>query len=168
MALVACVLWLVGFELLPWLHIATHDHIGAHHHDATGAIIRDDVAHDDHDDDHDAATDEHAPAHDHDHDDQDAEVDEHGNPVAHHHADPHHDAQHHDSQADSEKRVRDAIGHGRHSLAHHDVSTTAPPPVMTKPLPVERRVTFVLAETAIEPFSFSPGRAVARGPPTIS
>ncbi len=44
MAILACVLWLVGFELMPWMHVAFHDQVGAHHHDASGAIIRDDVA----------------------------------------------------------------------------------------------------------------------------
>ena len=179
MALVACVLWLAGFEILPWLHIATHDHVGKHHHDASGATIFDeesdaghDHEHEHHhhhdDDDHDAAIDEHAADlaetddHDNDDDEEDAEVDEHGQPVAHSH-DHHHE--HRDPLSDSEKTLRDALGHGRHSLAHHDVATTAPPPILTTPIPVDRRAVFIFADTAIEPYSFSPGRAVARGPP---
>jgi hypothetical protein len=187
MAMVACVLWLTGFEVLPWLHMATHDHVGKHHHDETGAIIRDGEsdASRDHDEDHDPDVDEHAEHHDgnrdvdehaedhhQDHDvdaatdehaeDHDDEVDEHGQVVAHHHA--HH---HHGSSGDRDKRILGALGHGRHSLAHHDIATTSPAPVLTSPLPVDRRPTYVLLAMAIEPFSFSPGRAVARGPPSI-
>ena len=40
MALVACVLWLASFEVLPWLHVALHDHAGAHQHDEAGTIVR--------------------------------------------------------------------------------------------------------------------------------
>jgi hypothetical protein len=36
-ALVACLLWLVGFEALPTLHVAMHDRIGPHRHE--GALI---------------------------------------------------------------------------------------------------------------------------------
>jgi hypothetical protein len=209
-ALSLCVLWLAGYEVLPWLHIATHAHVGKHHHDASGAIVLDDETFDSRDDEHDldAEVDEHgAPVH-HDHD-LDAEVDEHGAPVHHdrdldtdvaehtlaHHDDdadaevdehgaPLHDdddedadvdehgqrvhhAHHHGSYSSRDTLLR-ALGHGQHSLAHHAVATTAFPPVLTEPLPIDRRPTFVFADTAIEPYSFSPGRAVARGPPAAA
>jgi hypothetical protein len=180
-ALSLCVLWVTGYEVMPWLHIATHAHAGKHHHDASGAIVRDDettewpehehdLEHDldaevdehgapvhHHHDDEDAEVDEHGVAVHHDHDDEDAEVDEHGEPVHHTH--------HHHWPTNSRDDLLRALGHGRHSLAHHAVVTTPFPPVLTEPLPVDRRVTFVFADTAIEPYSFSPGRAVARGPP---
>lgn len=157
-ALALCVLWLAGYEVLPWLHIATHAHVGRHHHDASGAIVLDEESSVD-DRDLDAEVDEHgAPLH---HDDEDAEVDEHGEHVHHAH---HH---HHGTYSARDTLLR-GLEHGRHSLAHHAVATTAPPPVLTQPLPIDRRPTFVFADTAIEPYSFSPGRAVARGPPAAA
>jgi hypothetical protein len=38
-ALALCVLWLVGFELMPWLHVALHDQLVPHTHDASGAVV---------------------------------------------------------------------------------------------------------------------------------
>jgi len=38
-ALALCVLWLAGFEVLPWLHVATHDRIAPHIHTANGGIV---------------------------------------------------------------------------------------------------------------------------------
>jgi len=57
-ALALCLVWLVGFELGPWLHIALHDHLAPHHHTALGEVVDDR--------------------------DRDAEVDEHGAPVEDH------------------------------------------------------------------------------------
>lgn len=194
-ALSLCVLWLAGYEVLPWLHIATHAHVGKHHHDASGAIVLDDETFDSRDDEHDldAEVDEHgAPvhhdrdldtdvaehtlAHHDDDDDADAEVDEHGAPLhddddedpdVDEHGQRVHHAHHHGSYSSRDTLLR-ALGHGQHSLAHHAVATTAFPPVLTEPLPIDRRPTFVFADTAIEPYSFSPGRAVARGPPAAT
>jgi hypothetical protein len=146
LALTLCVLWLAGFEVLPWMHIALHEHLAPHHHDASGATIFDD---------HDAEVDEHAAHHDDD-DDLDAEVDEHGAPVHHHDRHAH---------ADAEARLAAALEHGQHSLAHHGIAVPTPPPVLTQPLPVDRRATYLVATATAEPPSFSPGRAVARGPP---
>ncbi len=172
-ALALCVLWLAGFELLPWMHIALHGHLGKHHHDATGATIIDDqdaetdehaIAPHDHDADLDAEVDEHGQlAHPADHDDDlDAEVDEHGQPL-------HHDHEHHDAPADDDRadaRLAAALAHGQHSLAHHGIAIPTPPPFLTKPLPVDRRASYLDATAIADPPSFSPGRAVARGPPS--
>jgi len=58
-ALALCLVWIVGFELGPWLHVALHDHLAPHHHTAFGEVV------DDHD--RDAEVDEHgASVHDHD------------------------------------------------------------------------------------------------------
>ena len=65
-ALALCLVWIVGFELGPWLHVALHDHLAPHHHTALGTVI----------DDH----------------DRDAEVDEHGVATTDHAAAPHHAA----------------------------------------------------------------------------
>jgi hypothetical protein len=40
-AIAAIALWVAGFEVLPWLHVALHDRLGHHHHDATGAMVFD-------------------------------------------------------------------------------------------------------------------------------
>ena len=168
MALVACVLWLAGFEVLPWMHIAFHDHIGPHHHDASGAIVRDDsVAHHE-DDDHEV--DEHVAdalqtdraAND---DDLDAEVDEHCAPIQH---GPHDTSTHGDHAADDQVRLANALTHGQHSLAHHDVAIHAPALPVTVPLPIDRRPTFVVAIAALDPVSPRPSRASARDPPVDS
>ncbi len=171
-ALALCVLWLAGFELLPWMHIALHGHLGKHPHDASGATIVDDPDADnehtapppDHDGDLDADVDEHGqPVHPADHDDDfDAEVDEHGQPL-HHDREHHHDAPARDDGADA--RLAAALAHGQHSLAHHGIAIPTPPPVLNKPLPVDRRATYLDGTAIAGPPSFSPGRAVARGPP---
>lgn len=140
MTVIACVLWVVSFEALPLLHVATHDQVGRHHHDATGAIVRDEYVFEPEPHDHD----------DHDHDDHDHD---------------HEPSRGERSASERQHLVADALAHGRHSLAHHDVAIAAPPPVITSPLPCDRRSTFVVVATAIDPVSFSPGRAVARGPP---
>jgi hypothetical protein len=165
MALALCLLWLAGFEVLPWMHVAMHEHVGPHHHDASGAMVLDserepaEHQHAADDDDHDGDVDEHAADHDdHDHD-VDAEVDEHGAPV-HKHDHPAQDP--HDGAA----RLAAALAHGQHSLAHHGVAVPTPAPLVTRPLPVDRRPLFLVATAIIDPISYSPGRAVARGPPT--
>jgi hypothetical protein len=44
-ALAACLMWLLGFEVAPLAHIATHVRGERHHHDATGATARDAESH---------------------------------------------------------------------------------------------------------------------------
>jgi hypothetical protein len=119
MAIAAAVLWVAGFEVLPWLHVALHDRLGHHHHDVTGAMVF-----------------EHEHEHEHD--------------------------------EDAALAIRSALTHGRHSLAHHDVAMKPPAMPVTSPLPVDRRPTFVVAVVSIEPVSLPPGRAVARGPPSLA
>ena len=40
LALIACVLWLVGVEIMPGLHEALHDHLAAHTHDGGGMVVK--------------------------------------------------------------------------------------------------------------------------------
>jgi len=158
-ALLLAILWIVGFELVPWLHIALHDHLAPHHHDANGADIADD---------HDAQVDEHAPAHHddvtHDDDDLDAEVDEHGVPV---HLAASKAAEGHGAVPDAEARLSAALAHGAHSLAHHGIAVPVPTPAITSPLPVDRRP-ITLAEID-QPAWLSAAipEASARGPPAF-
>ena len=124
-ALATAVLWVLAFEVMPWLHVAFHGRIAHHHHDATGAIVIDD-----------------APIADAD------------------------DQDHDDAPADDGARIfARSLQHGQHSAAHHDVAVVPPAAVITSPLPIDRRPITVAAVVSIEPISFSPGRAVARGPP---
>jgi len=153
-ALVLTILWIVGFELMPWAHIALHDHLPHHHHDANGGDVVDD--------DHDAEVDEHAAdqAARHD-DDLDAEVDEHGVPV-HVHADDNDVATH-----DAEQALLSALAHGQHSFAHHGIAVPVPAPAITTPLPVDRRpITLALAEQPAWISAVIPD-ASARGPPAL-
>jgi hypothetical protein len=165
-ALSLAILWIVGFELVPWLHIALHGHLAPHHHDANGADILDD---------HDSAVDEHAPAHhddgdhddaDHEHgdDDLDADVDEHGVPV---HLAASKAAEDRDATSDHEKHLLAALEHGAHSLAHHGIAVPVPAPAVTSPLPVDRRP-ITLAELD-QPAWLSAAipEASARGPPAF-
>jgi len=173
-ALSLAILWIVGFELVPWLHIALHGHLAPHHHDANGADILDDhdavvdehapAHHDvvDHDNDLDAEVDEHAPAH-HD-DDLDSEVDEHGVPV---HLAASKAAADRDSAHDGEAHLLAALAHGAHSLAHHGIAVPVPAPAVTSPLPVDRRpITLAIAASLVW-LSAAVPEASARGPPAF-
>ncbi len=218
MALAACVLWLAAFELLPWLHVATHRQAVAHRHEASGATVFEpgaeevaplrvpppghhhpDVAPTASEDsglddalaldpaylgfDATLASDEGdavwlnaaylgfdvdvraprgPPAADHDHDHDHDQIADAGA------ADRDHD---HDAppgpptEPDACVRLATALAHGQHSLAHHGVAVVPPAAVVTTPLPVDRRPSYVLAQRAVAPRSSSPRRAVARGPP---
>jgi hypothetical protein len=149
-ALGLAILWIVGFEVMPWAHIALHDHLAPHHHDAKGADIIDD--------DHDAEVDEHA-AH-HPDDDLDAEVDEHGVPVHVHELE---DVAWKAATADL--ALFRALHHGAHSLAHHGIAVPVPAPAITTPLPVDRRpITVAMVEQPAWISAPIPD-ASARGPP---
>jgi hypothetical protein len=153
-ALSLAILWIVGFELLPWAHIALHAHLAPHHHDANGADILDD---------HDALVDEHAPVH-HDDDDLDAEVEEHGVPV---HLAASRADEDHDGVPDAEAHLRAALDHGAHSLAHHGIAVPVPAPAVTTPLPVDHRpITLAIAEQPAWRSAAIP-EAAARGPPVL-
>lgn len=163
-ALSLAILWIVGFELVPWLHIALHGHLAPHHHDANGADIIDD---------HDAMVDEHAPARVADHpddgdhpddDDLDSEVDEHGVPV---HLAASKAAADRDATPDHEAHLRAALEHGAHSLAHHGIAVPVPTPAVTSPLPVDRRpITLAIAASPAWLSAAIP-EASARGPPAF-
>jgi hypothetical protein len=94
--------------------------------------------------------------------------------LGHHHHDAggaviadHDDDAHADDEGDAATptHVEAALAHGRHSLAHHGVAVCPPAPAITKPLPVDRRATFVAAIATIDPISLDPLAAKARGPP---
>jgi hypothetical protein len=194
-ALGLTILWIAGFELMPWLHIALHAHLPHHHHAANGADILDDHdaevdqhAADDHDaevdeqaaDDHDAEVDEHA-ADDHDAevdehaaDDHDAEVDEHAadhdddlDAEVDEHGVPVHVAHAHHHTRHAEVALLRALAHGQHSFAHHGIAVPVPAPAITTPLPVDRRpITLAIVERPAW-ISAAVPEASARGPPAF-
>jgi hypothetical protein len=137
LALAALVVFVAGFEILPWVHVALHGQIAPHHHDASGAIIADGpvtirV---------DFTTTDVADSPDHGHT--------------------------HGRATDGVTRIGDRVPHAQH-VGHHDIAVLPAPPPVTTPLPVDRRSVTLAIARAIEPISFSPGRAVARGPPIAS
>jgi hypothetical protein len=131
-----CFVWLVGFELGPWLHIALHEYLPHHHHTALGEIV----------DDH----------------DRDGEVDEHAADAAEDQAE-HEDRAHQLTHA--EKQLASALQHGAHSIEHHGVAVPPPAPPVLHPLPIDRRPILEVAAIEIDPIERPVARAVARGPP---
>ncbi|HEY1816770.1 MAG TPA: hypothetical protein VGG74_30695 [Kofleriaceae bacterium] len=134
-ALALCVLWIVGFEVMPWMHVAMHDRIAPHYHDANGTTIY-------------IAESDPIPAGGH----------------VHTHVYPRLPG-HHDKHDDRFARLVGALHHGKDTLAHHGIAVPAPPPVWTQPLPVDRRPITLAAEVVLAPRSLDPLAAVARGPP---
>jgi hypothetical protein len=166
-ALALALCWIAGFELLPWAHVAMHGRLPAHHHDANGATIFDDVDADAH-----VATSSHASSaahdadeadhHDDDDDDVDSEIDEHGAPIP-----PHADDRPAPRRANAGARLAAALAHGQHSLAHHSLAIPAPSVALHEPLPVDRRPVNLTPATVVARISVALVPAVARGPPVL-
>ncbi|HVK75191.1 MAG TPA: hypothetical protein VM734_17800 [Kofleriaceae bacterium] len=123
LAVVACLLWLLGVELVPNLHVglhaqlAPHEHGSGHRHDGSGAadgpVIRV----------HTGATHAHdGVLHSHPPEATTAPVQLAGAPHA------------------RAPRPPAPLDHGAHSLAHHALALQAPPPAVTHPVPVGREV----------------------------
>jgi len=141
-AIVTCLLWLVGIEILPNLHLATHDDT-THTHGPTGMIVTVSFG---------------APAHAHD----DGSI--HSHDAADHAADL-------TRQADRE-RHRDQLAldnpvstHAAGGLAHHALALHSPPPPLLAPLPVVRLVSSQIALPAGRVGIAFVATADARGPP---
>ncbi len=106
-ALAACLLWLLGFEVAPLAHIATHVRGEAHHHDARGATIFEDEG--GRDDGYAFAHCHGGACHAHDHDAHGAER-----------------APGHGRRETSRGVHRAATPHGAHSLLHRGIAALAP------------------------------------------
>lgn len=172
MAIATLVAFLVAFEVLPGLHLATHDHFGAHHHDASGAFVRDDVS---------SQAGSTTPPHDelvpHTHrarhvyprlprdDDRDRPT---ADQAAHRrsHLTPHALATARRAlSTDASYLLATELEHGRGSLAHHAAAVPPPSAILTEPLPIDRRATSVVTNAIVELRSVAPSTARARGPP---
>jgi hypothetical protein len=144
MALVACVLWLAGFEVLPWLHVAFHDELAPHIHAADGTIIRVSFT------DAGGATHRHADGSVHrDRDDRPI-----GAPPARGRHRP-----------DRPTGPSYALDHGAGSLAHHGVAVVPAAAPLHTPLPVHVRPVVVALASTSAPIEPSVPVASARGPP---
>jgi hypothetical protein len=132
-----CFVWLVGFELGPWLHVALHAYLPHHHHGALGEVI----------DDHDV----------------DGEVDEHAADAAEEAAEREHGHAH--RLSDAESQLAAALAHGAHSIEHHGVAVPPPAPPVLHPLPIDRRPLVAAVVVAIDPIQTPVIWVVARGPP---
>ncbi len=131
-------LWLLGFEVMPWAHVAIHDHLAPHHHDASGAMILDEghchssVAH------------------------------------CHTHIDGFDPAAVAPRGIDSRARLRAALQHGAGSLAHHGVAAVPAPPPLHQPLPIDPPELRFSVQSLASLTSISTPTAAARGPPRSS
>ncbi len=150
LAAIASLVWLVGFEVLPNLHLAWHDRMGAHHHDgdapASDALtVRV----------HARGSSAEASLHVHD-------------GAVHRHDLAVHDAAgfvDHDAVAGDRGAPRTPLGHGQHSLAHRSLAFASPPPVLVHPLPVDHVVVPVAHAVAQLVAIAPPPEAAARAPP---
>jgi hypothetical protein len=144
LAVIACSLWALCFEVLPNLHLGLHDHLAPHSHDGdtpqadaapTGPRIK--VSY--------------APRHRHS--------------DGSYHVDASAADTGYAADGDHAKAPRPTTRHGAHSLAHRALALQTPPPVITEPLPVPRTVAWI--EPAIEatPHLAPAPAASARGPP---
>jgi hypothetical protein len=137
LAVIASLLWVIGFEVAPNLHVAMHDQLAPHRHggdevaDSGGLKVK--VTY----------------TSGHQHADGSWHLDE----VAA--ADP----------GGDDRLVRRGAGHGAHSLAHRGIAIHSPPPVITEPLPVTRTFAWLAIPADPAPRSPSAPIAVARGPP---
>ncbi len=158
-AATACVLWLLGVEVLPNLHLAFH--ADDHTHGADGTIVH--VVHD-----------EHEHEHEHEHDHHAAHAD------AHHdaHADAHHDHDHdaapaghrpHRERTDGASALDHApSAHAAAGVAHHAIALHRPPPPLLEPLPVLRAAWRLEHEPERSLHDALRARPNARGPPATA
>lgn len=120
LAVMACLVWLLGVEVLPAFHLATHAWLPAHRHEGDAPLstemvvtVRSDAT---------AAT-----AHVHE-------------GVFHRHGGaPARSGRGEDLSFERSDRAPDP-GHGQHSLAHHTLALRAPAAAIVHPLPVDHHV----------------------------
>ena len=129
-------LWLLGVEVLPNLHLAAHH--GDHTHAADGTILAT-AADDDHDHDHDGV----------DHDDADH--------------DEHDDVDHDDDPPAIDHPPH--AHHQGGGVSHHAAALHRPPPPLLAPAHVARTVWRLEAPADARPRSASIARPTSRGPP---
>ncbi|MBA3455138.1 MAG: hypothetical protein H0T42_18760 [Deltaproteobacteria bacterium] len=140
-ATIACVLWLLGVEVLPNLHLSSHD-ASTHDHTPSGMIVTVTFG---------AAAHAHdGSVHSHDAADRAAELAQHAAR----------------EQPRDELAIDDPVStHVASGLAHHAVALHAPSPPLLAPLPVVRLVTNTIALPVGRLQVAFVATADARGPP---
>ena len=141
-AATACVLWLLGVEVLPNVHLAFHH--DDHTHAADGTILHDEHAH----------AHAHGHGHGHGHDHGAAAPAEHR---------PHRDRTDGASTIDHAASIHDAAG-----VAHRAIALHRPPPPLLEPLPVPRAAWRLECEPDRAPHDALRARPNARGPPAAA
>lgn len=144
LAVLACLAWLLGVEVLPGVHLALHDQLAVHDHgDGVDSAPADKLV-----------------------------VRVHRDRVAHHHGGVvhRHGADAVDPAAPGDRAEVDGgapapLGHGRHSLAHHALALIAPSPAILHPLPVDHRPRAIAHVVAQLVATAPPPEAAARAPP---
>jgi hypothetical protein len=137
-------LWLLALEVLPNLHLATHDRT-PHHHDASGAIVLDPTG---------------APSvtrHMHTHVFPYISRDE-ATALANAPKKP--------TKRRSEHGWKAPLGHGGNSYAHRTAAVTSPGPAITTPLAAGFVATYIISEKPGILYSIAAARPRSRGPPT--
>ena len=144
-AAITCLLWLLGVEVLPGVHLASHD-ASTHDHTPAGTIVT-------------VTFGTAAHAHDgsvHSHDAADRAAELTRQAARDEHRDEHRD----------ELAIDGAVSrHVASGLAHHAVALHAPPPPLLAPLPVVQLVTNVVALPLGRVDVAFAATADARGPP---
>jgi hypothetical protein len=142
LAVVACLLWLAGVEVLPAIHEATHGTAAPHVHAPNGMIVTVSFG---------------EPTH------------VHADGTIHTAADEplHPPSPTKRRGPDGRSRVRSDASHAA-GLAHHAEALIAAAPPITKPLPVDLRPTLVAIAATAEPIQLDPLAPHARGPPLVA
>lgn len=138
--MVACLLWLLGVEVLPAIHEGTHASTAPHRHDAGGMVVT--VSFDE-------------PTH------------RHADGSVHAHAAGAHD-QAKRRRTEGVTRISGDLPHGADGLAHHAAAIHEVAPPATEPLPIDLRPTLADLDATAELVSLDPLAANARGPPTLA
>jgi hypothetical protein len=156
LAVATCVLWLLGVEVLPNLHLATHDE--HHTHAADGSILGDGDGDGDHDHDHAAIAEDHHHHHDH----HGALAAEAPTVLAELAPDPHAPEPGDSPVPAIEHR---SSGHAAAGIAHHAIALHRPPPPLLEPLSALRTASQIELAPDLQVSHAPLARPNARGPP---
>lgn len=137
----ACLLWLLGVELLPGVHLALHDRMAAHRHEAGEEAGGEPVTRV-----------RHERPHVHD-----GMLHLHGAAIG--------DVAAGDGAVAREPGAPARGSHGAHSLAHRALALHAAPPIVEHPLPVDHRPVAVAGVVAQLSAEAAVPVSAARGPP---
>lgn len=155
LAAVACLLWLLGVEVLPNLHLATHDDATPHVHTPGGMIVTVSFG---------ATAHRHADGSVHAHAEPDGDLAEHAEPTA----DDDEKREERDERDEREAQLAFDTPPDLHvaaGLAHRALALHDPPPPELEPVAPTRHVTLAIALVEDHPGYATPRTASARGPP---